>query len=96
MAEIPKTPQRWANYWLSRSTRNGVLDEMVSVWLVKPERCETYPGNVVWFGWKPDGKTALHATWTIAYCLYECRVYPETDLELIRYGEEEAVDPKVS
>lgn len=80
--------KRWANYWLSRDKRNGAMSDRISVWLVKPERCELPSGDIVWFGWKSNHDNALYSTWTIQQCLYECRVYPETDLELIRYGEE--------
>lgn len=89
--------RRFATYWMTRDKRGGALSNEVLVWLVKPERCELPSGDVVWYGWKPDHTTALYSRWTIPQCLYECRVYPETDLELIRNGEEpKLLSPKVS
>lgn len=75
-------------YWLTRDKQEGKLSEIVEVWLVKPELCRFDDGDVMWMPAleSVDTETTHYAQWTIAKCLKECHVYPETERECIVVG----------
>lgn len=83
----PKLP---TTYWLTRDRRHGELSKTVEVWAVRPERVRMHDGDVMWLA--PSELIDVVDThvddWTIGRCLRECRVYPETDRECVRVGEE--------
>lgn len=72
-------------YWLTRDKRHGVLSDKVEVWLVKPELTIFEDGDTMWLPSleTSDTETTVYAEWTIAQCLKECHVYPETERECI-------------
>jgi hypothetical protein len=75
-------------YWLTRDKRNGVLSEIIEVWLVKPDLCRFDDGDVMWL---PnlnfvDSETTHFAEWTLDQCRKECYVVPETERECIVVG----------
>jgi hypothetical protein len=75
-------------YWLTRDKKNGELSDTIEVWLVKPELCRFDDGDVMWLPQLEcvDAETTHYAEWSIAKCLKECRVYPETERECIVVG----------
>lgn len=75
-------------YWLTRDKRNGVLSEIVEVWLIKPDLRRFDDGDVMWLPNLKyvDMEGTHYGEWTIAKCLKECRVYPETERECIVIG----------
>ncbi len=78
----------YGSYYLSRDMdAAGNLSKDVDVWLQRPEMIRLPGGGTCWLGPDDTGLQYRYATWTIAHCLLEARVYPETFLELILVGE---------
>ncbi len=87
----------YASYYLSRDMNAaGVLSPDVDVWTQRPEMVRLPGGGTCWLGPDNTGLQYQHATWTIAHCLLEARVYPETYLELVLVGEPVVYDGSVS
>ncbi len=75
-------------YWLTRDKSDGILSETVEVWLSKPELRRFDDGDIMWMPNLDavDSELTHYAEWTIAKCLKECHVYPETERECIVIG----------
>lgn len=75
-------------YWLTRNKENGVLSDVIEVWLSKPELNRFEDGDVMWLPNLDlvDSEVTHYAEWSIAKCLKECRVYPETERECLVVG----------
>jgi hypothetical protein len=69
-------------YWITRDSANGQLSNLCRLWCRKPKR-EKHPRCVVWVDADPDFKSKV-GIYTIAEIVAWFRVYPETDLELIK------------
>jgi len=87
-------PSRPMTYWLTRdSDVEGVLDDTIDVWLMRPTR-HVLPGGLgaVWLCddimvASADGDVpARFGTWTKDQTLRAVRVLPDTDRECLRVG----------
>lgn len=74
--------------WLTRDKRNGILSDLIEVWLVKPDLHRFEDGDVMWLPKLEvvDEEATHFAEWTVAKCLKEVYTYPETERECLRVG----------
>jgi len=86
--KLDTEPTPKGSYWVTRNTTDGVLANTVEIWVARPERMRFDDGDVMWMGSlsKIDEESAWYDEWTLARCLKECRVLPDTDREVIRVG----------
>lgn len=75
-------------YWITRDKRNGVLSNIIEVWLVKPDLCRFDDGDVMWLPSLEyvDTETTHFAEWTLEQCRKNCYVTPDTERECIKVG----------
>lgn len=74
--------------WLTRDKRNGVLREVIEVWVVRPMLHKFPDGDVMWLPplEAADAQDTNVAEWTVAKCLKEIYTYPSTERECIHRG----------
>lgn len=75
-------------YWLTRNKTGGVLADNIEVWLVKPDLHRFEDGDIMWLANynDVDSRDTYFGEWTVAKCLKECYVYPETERECLKVG----------
>jgi hypothetical protein len=74
-------------FWCTRDENSeGVLSELVDVWLARPVRMSLPGGGCMWLGPGDTGLEERYAQWTIAVTLANCCTYPETSRESICKG----------
>jgi hypothetical protein len=86
--KLDTEPVPKCTYWVTRNTVEGVIANTVEIWIARPERMLFEDGDVMWMGSlsKIDEESAWYDEWTIANCLKQCRVIPDTDREVIVVG----------
>lgn len=71
--------------WLTRDKRNGVLRDVIEVWVVQPVLRKFPDGDVMWL--PPleavDAQDTNVAEWTVAQCLKEIYTYPEDERQCV-------------
>lgn len=78
-------------YWCTRDeSPDGVLSEMVDVWIVAPHR-EHLEGSApdvgfIWNGPNDTGKQHRYAQWSLTTTRANCYVVPDTSRECVRVG----------
>lgn len=75
-------------YWITRDKRNGVLSDIVEVWLVKPDLMRFEDGDVMWLPSLEyvDTETTHFAEWSLDKCRKEVYTIPETERECLAIG----------
>lgn len=84
--------QAYATYWMTRDRTDGALDDMVDVWIERPDRLQFSDGDVLWItpvnkSADVRTKSALYGTWTLDQARTQVGDgVPEDDRQCLRIG----------